>query len=151
MWALEGGLMKLLAVIGGLLAVFAPDGAYAQSSSAIRVYERPAVILGTVTLPKRLMADAPGTYQVRLTNDEPKSAVGQSPGLERYVEFLRGGKVVGREVATVIFEGDISTVAKGRRPGNNSSMVQMLKGGDYWRVWINKDGKNYIINLPPGA
>ncbi len=129
--------MKQLAVIGGLLAVFAADGAFAQA--AIRVYESPTVALGTVTLPRKLMADAkplgPGTYQVRLTNDEPKSAVGQSPGLERYVEFVRGGKVVAREVATVIFEGDINTVAKGRRPGTNRSIVQMLKGGDYWRGW----------------
>jgi hypothetical protein len=147
--------LAVIGVIGGLLAVFAAEPAHAQSSSAIRVYERPAVILGTVTLPRRLMADAkplaPGTYQVRLTNDEPKSAAGQSPGLERYVEFVRGGKVVGREVATVIFEGDIDAVAKGRRPGTNSSMVQMLKGGDYWRVWINKDRKHYLINLPPGT
>ena len=45
---------------------------------------------------------AAGTYQVRLSADEPKPAVGQSPDSERYVEFLKGGKVVGREVATVV-------------------------------------------------
>jgi len=27
----------------------------------------------------------------------------------------------------------------------------MLKGGDYWRVWINRGGNNYIINMPPAA
>ena len=26
--------------------------------------------------------------------------------------------------------------------------VEMLKGGDYYRVWINKGGTNYIVNLP---
>src|SRR5262245_7460594 len=137
--------MKQLAVIGSLLVVSA---GVAHAQSAIRVYERPAVILGTVNLPKKLMVDgkplAAGTYQIRLTNDEPKSAVGQSPGLERYVEFVRGGKVVGREVATVIFEGDINGVAKGRRPGLNTARVEMLKGGDYWRIWLNHDGKHYL-------
>ena len=45
---------------------------------------------------------AAGTYQVRLTSDEPKPAIGQSPDSEKYVEFVRGGKVVAREVATVV-------------------------------------------------
>ena len=50
---------------------------------------------------------AAGTYQVRLTGDEPKPGPGQSPEAERYVEFVRGGKVVAREVATVIPAADI--------------------------------------------
>ena len=145
--------MKHLVIVGGLLAMFGADVASAQST-AIRVFQRPTG-LGTVTLSKALMADGKplpaGTYQVRLTTDDPKPGVGQSPGSERFVEFVRNGKVVGREVATVIFEDDIKTVAKGARPGLNGSRVEMLKGGDYWRVWINRDGKNYIINMPPAA
>ena len=31
----------------------------------------------------------------------------------------------------------------------NSSSVEMLKGGDFLRVWINKGGTNYLINMPP--
>lgn len=145
--------MKHLAVIGGLLALFGTDAASAQSS-AIRAYQRPTG-LGTVRVPTTLLADgkplAPGTYEVRLTNENPKPAVGQSPYGERYVEFVRSGKVAGCEIATVIFESDISAVAKGRRPRVNSAIVEMLKGGDYWRIWINKDGTNFIINLPPAA
>jgi hypothetical protein len=75
-------------------------------------------------------------------------AVGQSPGAERWVEFLQGGKVVGREVATVIAAADMGAIAKGARPVRNGSLVQTLKGGDYLRIWINQDAVNYLINLP---
>jgi hypothetical protein len=42
-----------------------------------------------------------GSYQVRLTAEPAQPAV---PGIqmERWVEFLRGGKVVGREVVSII-------------------------------------------------
>src|SRR5262245_23782274 len=53
--------------------------------------------LGTVRIPKAVKANgqplAPGTYQVRLTADEAKpDAAGTSGKLERWVEFLKGGK-----------------------------------------------------------
>ncbi len=106
-----------------------------------------------MTLGKKVMADgkplAAGTYQVRLTSDTPKPGVGQAPEAEKYVEFVRGGKVAGREVATVVSAEDIAKIAKGKRPGRNSASVELLKGGDYYRVWINHGGTNYIINMPP--
>jgi hypothetical protein len=109
--------------------------------------------LGTVTLGKAVMADGQkltaGTYQVRLTSDAPKPGAGQSPDAERYVEFLRGGKVVGREVATVVTAADINQVAdSARRPAPGASRVELLKGNDYLRVWINRSGTHYIINMP---
>ena len=111
--------------------------------------------LGTVTLPKRVLVDgkplAAGTYQVRLTNDEPKAPAGQSPDGARYVEFLRAGNVVGREVATVVTNADMATMAKWRKPTPNSTKVETLKGADYLRVWINRNGSNYLIHLPPGV
>lgn len=109
--------------------------------------------LGSVTLKQKVMADgkplAAGTYQVRLTGDAPKPGPGQSPEGERYVEFVRGGKVVAREVATVIPQSDIGTVVKGPRPTAGGARVEKLKGDDYIRVWINRGGTNYIINMPP--
>ena len=138
--------MKQLVLVGALVGALGAGVAYAQTSAAA---------LGTVHLAKKVMADGKplpaGTYSVRLTTDEPKPGVGQTPAAERYVEFVRGGKVVGREVATVVSAADIGTIAKGRRPKANSSVVEMLKGGDYWRVWINRAGNNYIINMPPAA
>ncbi|MNC90267.1 hypothetical protein D3C83_63450 [compost metagenome] len=91
---------------------------------------------------------AAGTYQVRLTGDQPQPGAGQSPDAERYVEFLRGGKVMAREVATVISNADIGAIAKGKRPAAGTSQVELLKGNDYLRVWINRGGMHYIINLP---
>jgi hypothetical protein len=109
--------------------------------------------LGSVTLRTAVMADgqrlAAGTYQVRLTGDSPKPGVGQSPESERYVEFLRGGKVVGREVATIVPQAEIAQVADGPRPAAGGARVELLKGDDYVRVWINRSGMHYILHLPP--
>jgi hypothetical protein len=138
--------MKRLVFVGALVGALAATTAFAQSGNTA---------LGTVHLAKKVMADgkplAAGTYQVRLTSDEPKPGVGQSPDAEKWVEFVRGGKVAGREVATVISAADIGKIAKGKKPGANSSSVEMLKGGDYYRVWINKGGNNYLINLTTGS
>lgn len=141
--------MKRIVLVGALVGAFAASTAFAQPGMSSNM------ALGTVHIARKVMADGKplpaGTYQVRLTADEPKPAAGQSPSAERYVEFVKGGKVAGREVATVVSAEDIGKIAKGRKPKPNSSVVEMLKGGDYWRVWINKGGTNYIINMPPAA
>ena len=110
------------------------------------------VTLGSVHLTHGAVADGKplpgGTYVIRATDDEPKPAAGQSQNAERWVEFVKGGKVVGREVASIVSADDMKAMAKGARPKANSSLVQTLKGGDYLRVWVNKDNTNYLINLP---
>jgi hypothetical protein len=120
----------------------------AQGSSAA------GTVIGSVTLTRRVLADgqplAPGTYQVRLSAEQPKPVVGQSPEGERYVEFVRAGKVAGREIATVIPNADKSTMKFGRPPVD-SSKVETLRGAEYLRVWINRGGNNYLIHLPPAA
>jgi hypothetical protein len=88
-----------------------------------------------------------GTYQVRLTDELPAPVAGLEPGAERWVEFVRGGTVVGRELASVIGAADIGAVAKGKRPPANGALVEGLAGGEYVRVWINKDKVNYLIHL----
>ena len=108
--------------------------------------------LGSVTLNRRVMADgkplAPGTYQVRLTGETPKPGLGQSPDGERYIEFVRGGKVVAREVATVVPASEIAQIAKGARPPTGGARVELLKGNDYVRVWINRGGNHYLVHFP---
>jgi len=109
--------------------------------------------LGSVTLPKAVKADgkplAAGTYQVRLTADTAsQEAKGQTKALERWAEFVRGGKVVGREVVTIVPQADISKVQKDTPPKSGSAKVEMLKGGDYYRVWINRGGNHYLVHLP---
>jgi hypothetical protein len=139
--------MKRLVLVGALVGAFAASNVHGQGTMSS------GTSLGTVNLTKKVMADgkplAPGTYQVRLTNDAPKPAAGQTPDAEKYVEFVKGGKVVGREVATIISAQDIGKIVKGKKPARNSAAVETLKGGDYVRVWINRGDNNYIINMPP--
>ena len=127
--------------------------ALAGALGVARVAAQSGTSLGTVHVTKKVMADGKplpaGTYQVRLTTEEPKPAVGQTPSAERWVEFVKGGKVAGREVATIVPADEMGAIAKGKKPKANASSVELLKGGDYLRVWINRGGTNYIINLPP--
>lgn len=144
--------MKQVLFVGVLVGLVTLSGPATVVVSA----QGEATALGSITLGKAVMANGqrltPGTYQVRLTNDQPKPGVGQSPDAERYVEFVRGGKVVGREVASVVTAADINQVAdSARRPSPGSSRVELLKGDDYVRVWINRGGTNYIIHLPTAA
>jgi hypothetical protein len=112
-----------------------------------------ALALGSVSLKKGVKADGKplpaGTYTLRLTPQTASpDAKGQTATLERWVEFVKGGKVVGREVVTIIPSSDISKVQKDTPPRPNSAKVETLKGGDYERVWINKGGNHYLIHLP---
>jgi hypothetical protein len=139
-------------LVGALVGALALSGSLAAQTQT----QKPGAAgasLGSVTLRTAVMADgqrlAAGTYQVRLTGDSPKPGVGQSPESERYVEFLRGGKVVGREVATIVPQAEIAQVADGPRPAAGGARVELLKGDDYVRVWINRSGMHYILHLPP--
>ncbi len=111
------------------------------------------VTFGTVRLPQAVMADghrlAAGSYQVRITNDRPTPGAGQSPTGECWVEFVKGGSVAGREVASVIPADEIGPVAKKEtKPAAGASRVDMLKGGEFLRVWMNRAGTHYMVNMP---
>ncbi len=136
--------------IGVLAAVTALAGAapaVAQSGS-----QSGTTSLGSITLTRAVTANGEplpaGRYTVRLTADAPDPAVGQTRGAERWVEFVRGGKVVGREVVTVVPDTEIGEIAKGPRPPRGGHRVELLKGGDYVRVWINRGGNHYLIHFP---
>ena len=112
--------------------------------------------LGSVRLTRSVMADGKplkaGTYQVRLTSQDATPAV---PGIkmERWVEFLQGGKVAGREVVSIVPGSELKDLMPGPdnlpRAGAGSSRVEMLKGNEYVRVWINRGGVHYLIHMPP--
>jgi hypothetical protein len=101
-------------------------------------------------MPRAVLADGKplpaGSYQVRVTGDEAAAPTGAIP--ERYVEFVRGGKPMGRELATVISNEAIGEVVDGPRPSSNGSRVEVLKGDDYVRVWFNRGGMHYLVHLP---
>lgn len=129
--------------------------AIATSAATVTAQMRESSSIGSVTLSRKVMADgqplAAGTYQLRLSPEQPKPVVGQSPEGTKYVEFVRGGKVVGRELATVYSNTDIATIVKGPKPAANGTRVELLKGDDYLRVWVNRGGSNYLLHLPPAS
>jgi hypothetical protein len=122
------------------------------TSAAPLVAQSETKALGSVTLKRSVMADGKplpaGTYVVRLTADEAKPAIGQSAGAERWVEFVQRGQVKGREVVSIVQDTDIAQVAEGPKPAKGGYRVDTLKGNDYLRVWINKQGANYLIHFP---
>jgi hypothetical protein len=160
--------MKRMVLVGVLVGAYAVTGfaqtkdkSTAQGHTAPKTQPAtgPAVTapagemtLGSVHIPKPVKADgkplAAGTYQVRLTQQTPTpDAKGQTASLERWVEFMKGGKVAGREVVTIIPQSEINQVQKDTPPHPNSSKVETLKGGDYVRLWINKGGNHYLVHF----
>jgi len=107
--------------------------------------------LGSVRLGKAVTANgqtlAAGTYQVRLTTEAPPKVVGQTVAETRWVEFMKGSTVAGREVATVLTPEEMAKVAD-RPRGRGAVRIETLKGGDYLRVWVVHGGQNVLIHLP---
>ena len=111
--------------------------------------------LGTVELPRQVLADgqalAAGTYEVHLTSRtaSPETA-GALAELERWVEFRQDSAVAGREVASIVPGAEIGDIARSAPPASGTSRVEVLRGNDYVRVWINRDGTHYLIHLAVG-
>ena len=151
--------MKHTWLVGFLASVMLVGSAAAQTQTTGEV---PAgeVALGSVTIPRAVTADgkplAKGTYQVRLTSQNATApAPGASPNLERWVEFTQGGQVKGREVVSIVPGGEVKDLMPGpegvKPVGANAARVDVLKGNEYVRVWINRRGVNYLIHLPASA
>ena len=110
--------MKRTVFVGALVGALAASTAFAQTSGKAgqmpkeghtapkpQPMSEPSptapdggMALGTVHIPKAVKADGKqlpaGTYQVRLTPDTASpSAKGQTASLERWAEFVKGGKV----------------------------------------------------------
>lgn len=115
------------------------------------------VALGTVRIPRAVTADgkplAAGSYTLRVTAEEAKpEAIGTTEPLQRWAEFMRGGKVVGREVISIVPASETKVVAKDAPPrAGGPAKVQMLRGNEYLRVWVNRGGHHYLVHLPVGG
>jgi hypothetical protein len=127
-----------------------------QSATALPPPAPPEEIaLGSVHLTRAVKADGKplpaGTYQVRLTaqNANPP-APGESQGLERWVEFVQGGQVKGREVATIVPQSEIAQVERDTPPAPNAVKVELLKGGEYVRIWTRRGNYHYLLHLVAG-
>ena len=150
-WVLAGILVGALGVSDALAQHQTPN----QQPNTATAPTAPAgdLVLGKVKLPRAVTADGKalpaGTYDVKLTAQAAKpTAVGTTETLERWVEFAQGGTVKGREVVSIVPQAEIKMVVKDAPPAANGSKVQVLKGNEYLRVWINKAGNHYLIHLP---
>ena len=143
--------MKVRWLVAFLLAAF--TGVAAAQQGQVPTTE---TALGSVRIPRTVKADGKdlraGTYQVRLTTQDASPVV---PGIkmERWVEFVQGGKVAGREVVSIVPAAELKDLMPGPdnlpRAGAGRSRVEMLKGNEYVRVWINRGGVHYLIHMPP--
>lgn len=111
-----------------------------------------ATSLGSVRIGHSVMADgkplAAGTYTLRESDEKPAAVVGQTADESRWIEFVQGSTVKGREMATVISQDALKTMAEsGAAPAAGTTKVEMLKGNEYIRVWVNRGGIQYLIHL----
>jgi hypothetical protein len=107
--------------------------------------------LGSVQVLRRATAGgevlAPGTYMLRVTTDAVTPVVGQTPEESAWVEFLQGGKVKARAMATVLTAAQLKAMKKGGGPASGAAQSVILKGNEYLRIWVNRGGTNYLIHL----
>jgi hypothetical protein len=145
-------------IVAAALLVGAPaliaQGTTAKPADTKMSADAGARSLGSVRLTHSVKANGEvlraGTYQVRLTENIAKpEAPGTQPTLERWVEFVQGGQVKGKEVVSIVPEAEIAKIAESKRVPQGSSRVEMLKGNEFVRVWINRAGTHYLIHMPP--
>ena len=122
-------------------------------TSVVQAQTAPAT-LGIVRLSRGVMADgkplAAGSYTLRVAADPVTPVSGQGADNAKWVEFVQGGQVKGRELASVVPPADVKDVIKGKAPAANTSKVELLKGGEYLRVWANRGGNHYLVHLLVG-
>ncbi len=118
--------------------------AFAAELEAERQAAAERAARGEVTIPRSVMVNGQtltaGMYLLRLAEDGPDSA-------GRWIEFVNEGDVAGRGLAVVIPDADIEEVAEVLSPRNEAHVME-LREGDYVRVWLNRDGVNYLLHLP---
>jgi hypothetical protein len=153
----------LVCVVAGALAVAGTDltAQHRTPNQQPTTAEVPKVptgdlALGSVRLPRAVSADGKplpaGTYQVRLTAQAASpDAVGSTQELARWAEFVQKGQVRGREVVNIVPQAEIKMVVKDAPPPPGQSRVQVLRGNEYLRVWINREGNHYLMHFPIGG
>jgi hypothetical protein len=154
--------MKHMWLVGAAASVLFMTHVAAQTPTKTQTgtsAEVPAgvTVLGTVTIPRAVLADGKplpaGRYTVRLTGEAATAVAGQQTNLNRWVEFVQGGQVRGREIASIVPAAEVKDTMPGPdmpgKVGGAGSRVEMLKGGEFLRVWIARGGNNYLIHLPP--
>lgn len=133
----------LLMLAAGVMATVAvtQTGVAAQS----------ATTLGTVRLSRGVTADGKplpaGSYTLRVSAEAVKTPVGQASDNVRWVEFVQGGDVKGRELASVVPSSEAPQVVKGTGPAAGTIRVDLLRGGEYLRLWAKSGTTHYLVHL----
>ena len=137
-----------------VVAAVLVQGIVSAQAAAPKAQASSASSLGSINIPKAVMADGKplpaGTYSLRVSTDPVTPVSGQSPDQAKWVEFMQGGQVKGRELATVLSTADAKQIAKQGLPAAGTAKIEALKGdaGDnYMRIWINHGGMNYLVHL----
>ena len=124
--------------VAGAVAAFAAELEAERQAAAERAAR------GEVTIPRSVMVNGQaltaGMYLLRLAEQGPDPS-------GRWVEFLSEGEVAGRGLAVVIPDAEIEEVAEVLSPRNEAHVME-LREGHYVRVWLNRDGVNYLLHLP---
>ena len=144
--------MKVRWLVAFLLAAF--TGVAAAQQGQVPTTE---TALGSVRIPRSVKADGKdlkaGTYQVRLTAQD---AAPPAAGINRWSagsSSCRAARSPGAKSSASSRPAEVKDLQPGPdRPGKAPSAgtrVDMLKGNDYLRVWINRAGVSYLIHMPP--
>ena len=141
-------LRRILPTMGLIAGLVSAGAAHAQTGHAS------GAVLARVTIPQDVRANgqplAAGKYEVRLTDEwAVPLREGAAQGTQ-WVEFYANGRLSGREAALVIPASEIGAVSAWR-PAPGATRVDVLKDGDFVRVWTNRGGTNYLIYLPVAA
>lgn len=106
----------------------------------LRVQIPPGVLAGGKPLPA-------GTYDVRLSDMKPGPDAVPSAA-QQAVEFVSGGVVAAREVAEIVRDDDLPPVGASTQPAAPGVRVELLKGGEFLRISVKRDGVRYLVHLP---
>lgn len=107
--------------------------------------------LGSVHVAHKVMANgqalAPGTYTLRVSNDAVTPVTGQTVEESKWIEFVQGGQVKGKELATVVTNATAKQIADRGVPPAGATKIETLKGNDYLRIWVVRGPTSYLIHL----
>jgi hypothetical protein len=89
-----------------------------------------------------------GTYELRLTGERPAPLAGQPQNGQEWVEFVADGKIVAREAAEILNDGDLEAAGEASQRVKSGTRVEMLKGGEFLRISVKRERNRYLIYLP---
>ena len=108
-------------------------------------------ILATVRITHAVMAGGTplpaGTYEVRLAGVGPPPLVGQSRDAQPGWSSSPSTSSSPRR-PEVLHDDDVTPLGASSMPVRRGTRVEMLKGGEFLRVSVKREGERYLVHLP---